>query len=198
MARHCIWRGNDHRSRPRQWAQVDEGPADNRCDGWLVIQGQAFLRVHAIETLLPDLPAFPQHQHAEATIAKPHARLRQLPHALAQPGQRIPAALIPQARSPEACGACGAPLADTVASLLGVMISHADQNYCGAALSKPDLFQHGAQYHVGTEVPLRKFPRGLAVSEVIGIHRLDVRHRLFDGAERQQSFPGRNPALETS
>jgi hypothetical protein len=52
--------------------------------------------------MLAEIPAFTAQQHQQATIPEPHAAVGQLAHALPQRGQRIPLALIPEARSVEA------------------------------------------------------------------------------------------------
>ena len=50
----------------------------------LPAQRQAFLGIHAIKALFADLPAFALQEDAQASIAEPHARLRQLAHPLPQ------------------------------------------------------------------------------------------------------------------
>src|SRR5215468_1346626 len=60
------------------------------------------LGIYAIEAVLADVPAFPVHQHQQAPVSEPHARLGHLAQALPQHGQRIAPALVAQARPPEA------------------------------------------------------------------------------------------------
>ena len=52
-------------------------------------EGQAFLGVHPITALFPDLPAFPAEQDPQPAVPKPDPRLGELAHALPQRRQRI-------------------------------------------------------------------------------------------------------------
>jgi len=65
-------------------------------------QGQPLLGVQAIEPVLPDRPAFAVHQHQQAAVAEAHAGLGEFPQALPERRQRIPAALVAEARAAEA------------------------------------------------------------------------------------------------
>jgi len=57
-------------------------------------QRQAFLGIHPIKALFPDLPPFPLQQDTETTVAESDAGLRELSHPCAQRRQRVFATVV--------------------------------------------------------------------------------------------------------
>ena len=80
-------------------------------------QREAFLDVHAVEALFADVPAFAQQQHAQAPVAEPDTRLRQLARALAQGRERIFPAGVVHRRSRGLHDPTRPPRADAVPTL---------------------------------------------------------------------------------